>query len=188
MDSSRNNAEGFTGLEAAIVLIAFIVVAAVFSYMVLGADLTATRKSDETIRTDISSPLRLSGPVSVQAGAASAVSHISFYLQIAAGSNPVDMTPVAYTISTRNMVKTVQGSDSAVTRTFLKEAGRPDNVLEPGETVLVDLDTGAMGFSAGGMTMNDTFIVEIKLPAGPALRVERTVPASLVQNRWYEVS
>jgi archaellin len=86
------------------------------------------------------------------------------------------------------MVKTVQGSDSAVTRTFLKEAGRPDNVLEPGETVLVDLDTGALGFSAGGMTMNDTFIVEVKLPAGPALRVERTVPASLVQNRWYEVS
>lgn len=32
-----NREEGFTGLEAAIVLIAFVVVAAVFSYVVLGA-------------------------------------------------------------------------------------------------------------------------------------------------------
>ena len=32
-----NTEEGFTGLEAAIVLIAFVVVAAVFSYVVLGA-------------------------------------------------------------------------------------------------------------------------------------------------------
>jgi hypothetical protein len=98
------------------------------------------------------------------------------------------MTTVAYQVSTGTMVKTVQDRDSAVTRTFLKEDGAPDNFLESGETVLVDLDTGSMGFSAGGMTMNDTFIVEVKLPAGPALRVERTVPASLVQNRWYEVS
>ena len=33
----NTNSDAFTGLEAAIVLIAFVVVAAVFSYVVLGA-------------------------------------------------------------------------------------------------------------------------------------------------------
>lgn len=43
--------EGFTGLEVAIVLIAFIVVAAVLSYVVLGAGFLNTRKSQEVVYT-----------------------------------------------------------------------------------------------------------------------------------------
>ncbi|MDD3407298.1 MAG: flagellin, partial [Methanomicrobium sp.] len=45
--------EGFTGLEAAIVLIAFVVVAAVFSYVVLGAGFFTTQKSQEVIYTSV---------------------------------------------------------------------------------------------------------------------------------------
>ena len=45
----RNNEDAFTGLEAAIVLIAFVVVAAVFSYVVLGAGFFTTQKAQETV-------------------------------------------------------------------------------------------------------------------------------------------
>jgi flagellin FlaB len=45
----RNHEEAFTGLEAAIVLIAFVVVAAVFSYVVLGAGFFTTQKAQETV-------------------------------------------------------------------------------------------------------------------------------------------
>ena len=45
MKSMKRNDEGFTGLEAAIVLIAFVVVAAVFSYVVLGAGFFTTQKA-----------------------------------------------------------------------------------------------------------------------------------------------
>ena len=45
----NDNENGFTGLEAAIVLIAFIVVASVFSYVVLGAGFFTTQKAQETI-------------------------------------------------------------------------------------------------------------------------------------------
>ncbi len=41
--------EAFTGLEAAIVLIAFVVVAAVFSYVILGAGFFTTQKSHEVV-------------------------------------------------------------------------------------------------------------------------------------------
>ena len=45
MCNRKGNEEGFTGLEAAIVLIAFIVVASVFSYVVLGAGFFTTQKA-----------------------------------------------------------------------------------------------------------------------------------------------
>ncbi|MFA5222458.1 MAG: archaellin/type IV pilin N-terminal domain-containing protein, partial [Methanoregula sp.] len=73
MKSSTQNDEGFTGLEAAIVLIAFVVVAAVFSYVVLGAGFFTTQKAQETVHTGVAqatSAVELSGPVMVQANSA----------------------------------------------------------------------------------------------------------------------
>ncbi len=49
MRNGKGNEEGFTGLETAIVLIAFIVVAPVFSYVVLGAGFYTTQKAQETV-------------------------------------------------------------------------------------------------------------------------------------------
>ena len=49
MRQIKSDDSGFTGLEAAIVLIAFVVVAAVFSYVVLGAGFFTTQKSQETV-------------------------------------------------------------------------------------------------------------------------------------------
>ena len=58
--------KGFTGLEAAIVLVAFVVVAAVFSYVMLGAGFYTTQKSQEVVHTGVmqaSSSVELSGDV-----------------------------------------------------------------------------------------------------------------------------
>ena len=44
----------FTGLEAAIVLIAFVVVAAVFSYVVLGAGFFTSQTAQSTVHTGVS--------------------------------------------------------------------------------------------------------------------------------------
>ena len=63
------NEKGFTGLEAAIVLIAFVVVAAVFSYVMLGAGFFTTQKSQEVVHTGVtqaSSSVELSGDVIAQ--------------------------------------------------------------------------------------------------------------------------
>jgi len=49
MSKLTKNEDAFTGLEAAIVLIAFVVVAAVFSYVVLGAGFFTTQKSQEVV-------------------------------------------------------------------------------------------------------------------------------------------
>ena len=49
MPREQNTSDAFTGLEAAIVLIAFVVVAAVFAYVVLGAGFFTTQKAQETV-------------------------------------------------------------------------------------------------------------------------------------------
>ncbi len=62
----RNNKKGFTGLEAAIVLTAFVVVAAVFSYVVLNAGFFTTQKSKEVVHTGVeqaTSSIELAGDV-----------------------------------------------------------------------------------------------------------------------------
>ena len=60
------NEKGFTGLEASIVTIAFIVVAAVFSYVMLGSGFSTTQKSQEVVHCSVSqasSSLALDGDV-----------------------------------------------------------------------------------------------------------------------------
>ncbi|MBN1432728.1 MAG: hypothetical protein JW931_08130 [Methanomicrobiaceae archaeon] len=59
----RPGNEGFTGLEAAIVLMAFIVIASVFSYVVLGAGFFSIQKSQQTIYTAVETS---SSPVTIE--------------------------------------------------------------------------------------------------------------------------
>jgi flagellin FlaB len=189
MKSFEHNDEGFTGLEAAIVLIAFVVVAAVFSYVVLGAGFFTTQKAQETVHTGVSqatSAVELSGPVMAKASAANSVSNISFYLQLAAGGNAVDVSKIGYTISTPNNMSTVQGSDSRVATQWLKVIS-PGNLLEPREMVLIDLNTAGMGFTSADMTMNDKITIEVKPPIGSSLPITRTLPAALNSGTWYEI-
>ena len=89
--------KGFTGLEAAIVLIAFVVVAAVFSYVMLGAGFFTTQKSQEVVHTGVtqaSSSVEVSGDV-VAADDTLSTSlwkSLSLFLQLTSGGSPVDMS------------------------------------------------------------------------------------------------
>ncbi len=61
--------KGMIGIEAAIVLIAFVIVAAAFGYMVINMGMTATQKGKETIQTGLqeaSSPLAVDGTILIR--------------------------------------------------------------------------------------------------------------------------
>jgi archaeal flagellin FlaB len=192
MNSLKHNDEGFTGLEAAIVLIAFVVVAAVFSYVVLGAGFFTTQKAQETVHTGVSqttSAVEPSGPVSVYTGDGSTVGNITFYLQLAAGGTGVDMSKVTYTVSTPKQVSTF--TNYQVNYTWVKEntVGGSNHATHAGllnsrEMVYVDINPA---FAAAQMGINDKFIVEVKPPIGAALPIARTLPAGFTAGKWYEV-
>ncbi|MEM0089419.1 MAG: archaellin/type IV pilin N-terminal domain-containing protein, partial [Archaeoglobaceae archaeon] len=83
------NEKGFTGLEAAIVLIAFVTVAAVFSYILLGAGFFATQKSQEVVHTGVkqaTSSMELVGSVVATGNTTgNRIKNVTFTLQLAAG-------------------------------------------------------------------------------------------------------
>ncbi|MDK2891019.1 MAG: archaeal flagellin FlaB [Methanoculleus sp.] len=187
MSKLVKNEDAFTGLEAAIVLIAFIVVAAVFSYVVLGAGFFTTQKSQEVVHTGVaqaSSNMEVSGPV-VIAGTAGGVKNITFYLQLAAGGSPIDMNKVTYAVSTKNDLTTY--TNATVNMTWYKdgdvEAGA-NNLLEKFEFVKVVIgDAGALPT----IGVNDKFVVEIRPDQGAAYPLERNAPPSLAADKFYEV-
>jgi len=117
--SLRKDKRAFTGLEAAIVLTAFIVVAAVFSYVVLNAGFFTSSKSKEVVHTgveQVTSSVELSGDVIGHGWAYNATNTtyypntatttnltcVELYLTLAAGQNPIDLDKmtVAYTDKT----------------------------------------------------------------------------------------
>jgi flagellin FlaB len=189
MKKFKQNEDAFTGLEAAIVLIAFVVVAAVFSYVVLGAGFFTTQKSQEVVHTGVgqaSSNMELSGPVVVEAAAADQVGSVSFYLQLAAGGTPVDMSKVTYTVSTKTKMETYVDGDAVITRTDVGSESDSDNLLENREMMMITI---ALTDFAGAdkIDVNDQFTIEVKPDIGAALPLVRKAPGGMSAGSFYEV-
>jgi flagellin-like protein len=92
----KSGVRGITGLETAIILIAFVVVAAVFAYTVLSAGIFSTQKSQETVYSGLeeaSGSLQLkSGVIAEDAGADLDVDTLKFVVSNSAGGGAVDLT------------------------------------------------------------------------------------------------
>jgi flagellin FlaB len=183
----RRNEDAFTGLEAAIVLIAFIVVAAVFSYVMLGAGFFTTQKSQETIYSAIgqaATNMEVSGPVILRTDASTdnKVNYANFTLILAAGGNPVDITKVVYTISTQEEI--VELNYTLVQDDMIWFNNNTNTLLERGEILDVGIsyDNGAKHIKA-----NLPFTIEVKPAVGASLPITRYAPLTLAKNSIYEV-
>jgi len=196
MSKFVRNEDAFTGLEAAIVLIAFVVVAAVFSYVMLGAGFFATGEAQRTVHTGVgqaTSNLEVSGPVIVKATDTTSLGEIAFFLQLAAGGAPVDMKKVTFTVSTADTLKTylydTAGESAGVSHVWYangalqEEDGVGTNaMLDKFEMVKITIST-----SLPTIAPNDRFIVEIKPDIGAALPINRIAPADFQPDYNYEV-
>jgi len=100
--------DAFTGLEAAIVLIAFVVVAAVFSYVVLGAGFFTTQTAQATVHTGVaqaSSSLEVVGNVMGISNADVSNAQLSFVnisVALTAGGTPMDLSQMVVSYSDSN--------------------------------------------------------------------------------------
>ena len=190
MSKLVKNEDAFTGLEAAIVLIAFIVVAAVFSYVMLGAGFFATGEAQRVVDTGVaqaSSAVELSGPVIVNATDGK-VHDVRFFLQLSAGGAPVDMQKVIFTVSTAKNVTTYQYAN--VSKTWymdgINKTTDMDELLERFETVEIVIP-GDNGEPIPTIEPNDRFTVEVKPDVGARLPINRIAPPDLKADHNYEV-
>jgi len=176
---TRNDA-AFTGLEAAIVLIAFVVVAAVFSYVMLGAGFFTSQKSKEVVHTGVdqaTSSIQTSGDV-IAKGDGTEVTEVDLTLMLTAGNNPIDLNKlvVSYRDDATYAPNIWDGSaDYPANAVWVaSNQATADNMLEQFEKVRLTIDTTAQNIG-----VNTRFSLEVKPQAGAILPVSVTTPPTI---------
>jgi flagellin FlaB len=176
----RRGDRGITGLETAIVLIAFVVVAAVFSFVVLSTGLFSSERGKETVYAGLQKTrgsMELTGGI-VATTNATQVQTLRIGLTLAAGGDSVNLdagdTNNRTVISYQDDVVT----DNSLTYTTTEIVGDGDELLEQGELAEISIDL-ATECATCVITENETFTLELKPPTGSYLVVQRTTPASM---------
>lgn len=174
---------GITGLETAIILIAFVVVAAVFAFVVLSTGLFSSERSKETVYAGLEKTrgsMELSGGV-VATSDGTEVTNIAFDVTLAAGGEAVNWTPSATT--NRTIVAYVDNAVQVDSMTYTTTVitGDTDNLLEPGELFEINL-TNVGAISGVDIGANEQFTLEVQPPSGSYMVIQRTMPPSIAET------
>ena len=172
---------GITGLETAIVLIAFVVVAAVFAFVVLSTGLFSSERGKETVYAGLAKTrgsMELTGGV-IASSNTTELTAITFDLTLAAGGDQVNLNPSDTTNRTVISYQDVDNNVGDVTYTVTVITGNADNLLEAGELFEVNIDLTQTALTAVSVTTNETFTFEVKPPSGSYMVIQRTTPASI---------
>lgn len=151
--SLRKDKRGFTGLEAAIVLTAFVVVAAVFSYVVLNAGFFTSQKSKEVVHTgveQVTSSFELAGDIIGYGWKYNGTNYtyyyndssgknelddtnltaVKLYLTLTAGQNPIDLDKLTISYTDRS---THEGSLNRTEAGYNTTSGTFDTNVSKGD-------------------------------------------------------
>jgi flagellin FlaB len=168
--------EGITGLETAIILIAFVVVATVFAFVVLSTGLFSSERGKEAVYAGLQKTrgtLELRGSVIANTDGTN-VTTLVFDVANSAGGEPVNLDPAA----TSNKV-VIDYRDADVNATNIVWTvdwlvGDLDNLMEAGELAEITIDVSTQTLAA-----NEPFALEVKPPLGGTMIIARTTPAGL---------
>ncbi|MBT4512971.1 MAG: hypothetical protein HOC20_12300 [Chloroflexi bacterium] len=198
LNRMNESQKGITGLETAIILIAFVVVAAVFAYTVLSAGLFSSQKSSEAVYAGLEeaqSTMQLDGAVMGFASTAGAdLEWVKFTL-----SNALDGEAINFTEPTYQSSGTASNSsNSVIVVSYVDKNQRiddlywsykvvgdddGDNLLEGGEKFQMTIPgsvTDTSDFTSlltDDISANHEFTIEIKPAAGAVMKINRTTPA-----------
>ncbi|MCH7482547.1 MAG: hypothetical protein IIC95_06525 [Chloroflexi bacterium] len=197
---ARADQRGVTGLETAIILIAFVVVASVFAYTVLSAGLFSAEKGKEAIHSGLEQArgtMEIIGGIVAKdvggvnyssTGADDIVDLIIFTVANALDGEPIDLTTTVdanndgdlsdetgqtHTTIITFIDETQRVDDIAWTKTEVGK-GDGDDLLEPGEKMQITVNVSQLAIS---LDADNKFTLELKPNRGSALIVERTLPA-----------
>ena len=174
----RDDERGVTALETAIILIAFVVVAAVFAFTVLSAGTFSTEKGKEAVfagLAEVSSSMELRGSFIAQAtttGITGTVDSLIFTVGNVSGGEALDLTDTTglnkVVVDYRDDSQFETGLDWAVTWSVRLDT---DDMLEDGELAQITVDLTSLGT---GLGPNTNFAVEVKPPRGAVILLEKT--------------
>ncbi len=167
---------GMTGLETAIILIAFVTVASVLAYSVLSAGIFSAERGKSTVYEGLQSAqatVEVQGSVLGISTDNSSIDSIQFELGLTIPNQKVDTASIIV-----NYYDDIVHSEN-VTATFTKNTKSTErgstSRLENDEifTVLVTIPSNA------SVNAYDTFTVQMIPPTGAAVTIQRTLPGSI---------
>ena len=186
------NQRGITGLETAIILIAFVVVASVFAYTVLSAGIFSSEKSKQTIHSGLEqarSSMEIVGPVVAKdTDTDGDVNEIVFIVANSLDGEPINLTTTTDTDSDGLLSDESTILHSTVIRYIdlnqtvddiawtTSDLGKTDGdaLLETGEKIEITVNVSQL---TTALSTNDTFTLEVKPDGGASIVIERTIPA-----------
>ncbi len=172
--------KGITGLETAIILIAFVTVASVLAYSVLSAGIFSSERGKAAVYSGLQSAqstMNLKGSVVGLSDGANALESATFHLALAIAGDSVDLNLCVF-----NYWDTVLGvtalTPAAVPGTPV--AGEWDFDLVTGSgSILAGTDEAVITvmIPAGAQVGSyDTFTIQINPPTGASITLQRTLP------------
>jgi flagellin FlaB len=190
----HKNESGITALETAIILIAFVVVAAVFAFTILQAGTFSTERGREAIYgglEQVSSSMEVVGALIAQKHPSDTqVMTLTFELQTVAAGGGINITD---TTSSDNMVVIAYGDDDEYvdkldwTMEWIiggsATGGDGDDMLEPGEIAKITINLYDADNDVD-LAQATEFVLEVKPPQGSVVPILRTTPASLDDVMW----
>jgi flagellin FlaB len=182
--SLHKREEGITGLETAIILIAFVIVASVFAFVVLSTGLFSAERGKETVFAGLAKArgnLEVRGAVTITDvdanGIIDSADNFKFNLANAAGGFPVNLDPAAYTntVAMNFIDEQARVADLVFAITWIQSESVPDTLLENGELaeITVNLPAGST------LAINEVFTLEVIPPSGGTLLINRTMPPAI---------
>ena len=186
---AKNDQSGVTGLETAIILIAFVMVASVLAYVVLTAGLFSSQKVKESVHAgldEVRSTLEPKGSILLKMVDGYGT-ELYCTLGVTQGSGGIDFTDT----SGGNNVVVISYADEYNqyptldwTTTKLSSTDN-DTMLDPSELFMITIDLSTVSDNASSdaekLGRYHEFLIEIKPPVGAVLTIERTVPARVSQ-------
>lgn len=175
--------KGITGLETAIILIAFVTVAAVFGYAVLSAGIFSAEKGKETVYLGLKeakSTMELKGSIIGLGDNVTSpptyVASTKFVVGNAVAGEPIDLTPPPSNKTVLAYIDCdVYENNMDWSCVWVGDCDG-DNLLEVGEKAEITVDLSSLTHK---LIANKKFTIEFKPPAGSTVIFDRTIPANV---------
>jgi flagellin FlaB len=197
---------GIVGIEAAIVLIAFVVIAAAFAYVVINMGFYSAQQAKSTIDKGIqeaTSALALDGFITGLTNGTD-IQYLAIPVKLAVGRSEVDMASDTVVVSVlgdgfalsdiydtaavstnSNLTALMTGTTAAKAKCYIfNDDGNGDTLLKQNEKAYMVINLSA-GYVLGSYSKVK---VEIRTSRGAALMIQRDIPGGLPTDKLVDLS
>ena len=211
-ESMHRRRRGIVGIDAAIILIAFVIVAAAVAFVALNMGMTASQKSKQAISKGLaqaSTALEVDGDVIGYSSGSNAITGMAIPLRVAPGWNTVDLNDTNITVQVIQSdgngktyiniltggIKSFEGTNINLTSTMQSFCTNVSNakaeiIMTTAHSLLGQLSAGDKAWlivclpSTSGVKPYGSMTTIIKPPQGAPLTVTRYIPATVYSGTF----